>query len=181
MSKRITTGNEGAEAAGKLHVGPGIVQAHQRIAAVHLSRRLAQVMLSVVDEQVPKPSARNEFGALVAVARTPNLDQKRLAAMMAFDTTTIGQLVDNLESKGYVRRTASAADRRVNIIEITELGRKVVAEYQPKVLKAQNDALACLTSAEKQTLLDLMVRVIEANPAHDRPGGGRRAPKRTTD
>ena len=158
-------------------VGPGILQPHQKQAPVHLARRFSQILLSRVFQAVPPDSARNEFGVLVAISKTPGLDQKRIAAMMASDATSVGQLIDNLESKGQVRRVASPTDRRVNIVEITNAGAAVVAEYRPKVLKAQDDALAVLSETEKKTLLDLMARVIEANAAHDRPGGGRRAPK----
>lgn len=158
-------------------VGPGMVQPHQRQAPVHLARRLSQILLSRVFQAVPPDSARHEFGVLVAISKSPGLDQKRIAAMMAFDATSVGQLIDNLERQGQVRRVASPTDRRVNIVEITKAGVAVVAEYRPRVLKAQDDALAVLSDAEKKMLLDLMARVIEANPAHDRPGGGRRAPK----
>jgi DNA-binding MarR family transcriptional regulator len=121
--------------------------------------------------------ARNEFGVLVGISQTPGIDQKRLAAMMAFDATTVGQLIDNLEQKGWVRRTVSSNDRRVNIVDVTKVGHEILAEYRPKVIKAQHDALSCLSKEENKTLINLMARVIEANPAHDRPGGGRRAPK----
>jgi DNA-binding MarR family transcriptional regulator len=142
-----------------------------------LARRFSQILLSRVFQAVPPDSARNEFGVLVAISQTTGLDQKSIAAMMAFDATSVGQLIDNLERKGQVRRVASPTDRRVNIVEITKVGEAVVAEYRPRVLKAQDDALAVLSQTEKKMLLDLMARVVEANPVHDRPGGGRRPPK----
>lgn len=150
-----------------------------KVAPVHLGRRFSQVMLSVVSDAVPKEMARNEFGLLVNVSQMSGLDQKSIATHMAHDATTVGQLIDGLEAKGYVQRVASKADRRMKMIEITDQGRQLIEAYRPKVLKAQYDAIACLTQAEQTTLLDLLARVIEANPAHDRPGGGRRAPKST--
>jgi DNA-binding MarR family transcriptional regulator len=177
MSRRPDASPTVQAAADAPHVGPGLVQQHQRIAPVHLARRLSQVMLSAIAVALPPGSARNEFGVLVAVSQTSGLDQKRLAAMMAFDTTTIGQLIDHLERKGFVRRVASPTDRRVNIIEVTDAGREEVAVNRPKVLQAQYDVLRCLSDAEQRMLIDLMARVIEANPEHDRPGAGRRPPK----
>ena len=144
---------------------------------VHLARRLSQILLSAVGQAVPHDGARNEFGTLMAILQNPVIDQKRLAALMVLDATTIGQLVDNLERKGHVRRIASPTDRRVNRLEVTESGREVVATYRPRIIQAQDEVLSVLTHVEKQTLIDLMSRVVEANPQHDRPGGGRRSPK----
>jgi DNA-binding MarR family transcriptional regulator len=155
----------------------GVGLAIAQRAPVHLARRLSQVLLSHVSQAVPAGMARNEFGVLVGISQTPGIDQKRLAATMAFDATTVGQLIDNLEQKGWVRRTVSPNDRRVNVVDVTKIGHEILAEYRPKVLKAQKDALACLSKEESKTLISLMARVIEANPAHDRPGGGRRSPR----
>jgi DNA-binding MarR family transcriptional regulator len=150
-------------------------------APVHLARRLAQVLISAVGQATPADGLRNEFGLLVAISQNPGLDQKRLAASMVMDATTIGQLLDNLERKGHVRRAASPTDRRVNLIEVTAAGREVVETYRPKVLAAQDEVLAVLTEAEKRTMLELMARVVAANPQHDRPGGGRRPPRAQSD
>ena len=157
--------------------GGGVLQPYQRGAPVLLARRVSQILLSRVAEVSPLNSARNSFGALVAISQTPGLDQKRLAALMALDATTIGQLVDSLESRGLVGRVASPTDRRVNLLVLTADGRKMVALYRPKALEAQQAALACLTVEERRMFLDFMARIIEANPEHDRPGGGRRSPK----
>ena len=157
--------------------GPGTVLDYQRVGIVNLARRLGQVLMSAVSEVTPEDGLRNEFGLLVAISHVSGLDQKSLAAVMALDVTTIGQLVDALEGKGLVRRLNSAIDRRVKHVEITQKGRRLIAEYRPKILETQNEVLAVLSEQERRTLADLMARVIQANPQHDRPGAGRRAPK----
>ena len=135
--------------------------------------------MSITNEVTSELLGRSGMGLLVAISQLSGLDQKSLATLMAFDTTSVGQTIDDLESKGYVRRVGSPTDRRVKHVEITEAGRAFVDEMRPKVLAAQREALSCLSETERETLLDLMARVIEANPQHDRPGGGRRAPKPT--
>ena len=162
-------------------VGPGIVQNYQRQGPVNLARRLSQVLLSAVSEAVPAQSLRNEFGTLVAVAHLPGLEQKKIATVLALDATSVGQIIDHLESRGFVRRVGSPTDRRVKFIEATSDGLRYVAEHRPNVIKAQADALKVLTSQERKTLIDLMTRVIEANPQHDRPGAGRRPPRPRSD
>ena len=158
-------------------LGPGTVLDYQRVGIVNLARRFSQVLLSAVSEVTPADGLRNEFGLLVAISQASGLEQKSLAAVMALDVTSIGQLVDALEGKGHVRRVGSTTDRRVKMVEITEKGRRRVAEYRPKVLKVHDEVLAVLSAQERRTLTDLISRVIQANPQHDRPGAGRRAPK----
>lgn len=158
--------------------GPGTVLPFQRV-PVQLGRRFAQILMSVTSEASPPPTVRSEMGLLVAISHLSGCDQKTLAAQMAFDTTTVGQVIDALEGKGFVRRVGSPTDRRVKHVEITPEGQAYVDEHRPRILAAQRKALACLSATERETLLDLMVRVIEANPEHDRPGGGRRAPTRS--
>ena len=168
-----------AESHSVPRVSPGMVLPFQRV-PVQLARRFSQVLLSIVSEVTTEHLVRNEMGLLVAISQLSGIDQKGLATLMAFDSTSVGQIIDSLENKGYVRRVGSTTDRRVKLVEITPAGQAFVDETRPKALAAQRRALACLSDAERETLLDLMVRVIEANPEHDRPGGGRRAPTRPT-
>jgi hypothetical protein len=48
------------------------------------------------------------------------------------------------------------------------------------LLAAQERLLAPLAKAERAALLDMLVRVIEANDSYARPGNGRRKPRRRT-
>jgi DNA-binding MarR family transcriptional regulator len=154
---------------------------YQRQGLVNLARRFAQVFMSATAEAVPEGGQRNEFGLLVAISNVSGLEQKSLATVISLDVTTVGQLIDTLESKGLVQRVSSPTDRRVKLVEITEKGKRYIVEHRPKVLKAQSEVLAVLSEKERQTLTDLLARVIEANPHHDRPGAGRRSPKPKTD
>jgi DNA-binding MarR family transcriptional regulator len=169
------------ETQAPLIVGPGVVLDYQKVGIVNLARKFSQVLMSAVAEVVPEDGLRYEFGLLVAISHVSGIEQKSLAAVMSLDVTSIGQLVDTLEGKGLVHRTSSPADRRVKLVEITKEGRRLVAEHRPKVLKAQDEVLATLSGQERRTLTDLLARVVEANPHHDRPGAGRRPPKRKSE
>ena len=150
---------------------------YQRQGIVNLARRLGQVLMSAVSAVTPEDGLRHELGLLVAISQVSGLEQKSLAAVIALDVTTIGQLVDALEGKGFAQRVSSSTDRRVKLVEITEKGRRLVAEYRPRIIKAQAEVLAVLSAEERRILTDLIARVIQANPQHDRSGAGRRPPK----
>ena len=164
-------------------LGPGTVLPFQRV-PVQLTRRVAQILLSVVhdvvSDSIDQSVLRNRMGLLVAISNLSGIDQKSLAAVMALDATTVGQIVDDLENRGFVRRVGSRVDRRVKHVEIMPAGQAFVEKMRPKILAAQRQALSCLSDSERETLIDLLARIVQANPEHDRPGGGRRAPTHST-
>jgi hypothetical protein len=49
---------------------------------------------------------------------------------------------------------------------------------RPAALAAQERLLAPLDADERIALLDMLVRIIEANDSYARPGNGRRKPQR---
>jgi len=66
------------------------------------------------------------------------------------------------------------ADRRARELYITPEGRKLWRGHRAKVRQANDRILTSLTADEKELFLDMLVRVVEGNRTHARPGGGRR-------
>jgi DNA-binding MarR family transcriptional regulator len=118
-----------------------------------------------------------EFAVLIHLNATPGIDQNTLAARLALDRTSTGALVHGLEKKGLVTRAVSSTDRRARVLELTSKGAALHARVRPKGEAAQAEILSVLSPSERKTLIDLLVRVVEANEAYVRPGAGRR--KRT--
>src|SRR6266704_3655840 len=59
----------------------------------------------------------------------------RLAEALACDASNVTGLIDRLESRGLVRRKASAEDRRIKVLELTPAGsrlRSIVLERMTK-------------------------------------------------
>lgn len=72
---------------------------------------------------------------------------------------TVTGLLDSLEKRGLVRRTAHPTDRRKVLVEITDEGRAVYDALLPEILRAEIDWLGCLTPDEQETLITLLGRV----------------------
>jgi MarR family transcriptional regulator, temperature-dependent positive regulator of motility len=146
-----------------------------------LARRLHQICAAVLaetiaGEELPAPL---RYAVLAVVDDFPGIDQRGLAMLAGVDRTNIGQIIDELEAKGLVERRISKTNRRAHALTATPRGKQVRAKMRPKVLAGQDRILAPLKPAERVTLIDLMVRVVEANEAYARPGAGRRPPKKT--
>jgi DNA-binding MarR family transcriptional regulator len=90
------------------------------------------------------------------------------------DRNTTSLLVRSLESKGLLEQRVSDADRRARLVRLTPRGEKLVAKLHPPTLARQQQILDVLAPDERDLLLDLLIRVIEANRDLARPGAGRR-------
>ncbi len=150
-------------------------------AAAHLARRFHQVCVGVLSE-LTEPAALSplEYAALVAIADEPGIDQRRLAARLAIDPVTAGQIVMNLERRAWANRAVDPRDRRVRRLTLTARGAELRTEMRPLLIEAQDRILAPLSAAERSQLINLLTRIIESNAPYARPGNGRRAPQKRT-
>ena len=161
----------------KPHVSPEVLPSH-RVPA-HLARRFNQICLGVTAEILSGEDLTPMlYGVLVAVVEQPGRGQKQVAERMGVDVVNFGQMIDELEGKGLVERKIDPDDRRARKLYVTERGAALRRRLTPDLLSAQERLLAPLSPDERRALLDLLVRVIEANDSYARPGNGRRKPQR---
>jgi DNA-binding MarR family transcriptional regulator len=115
-----------------------------------------------------------EYGTLVCLEIEPGVDQRRLAEAMGIDPSNASLIVDRLHSKGLIERRINGADRRARELYLTPKGKALWRRLRPKTSAANERVLAPLAPRERELLLDLLIRVIEENRGHVRPGAGRR-------
>jgi MarR family transcriptional regulator, lower aerobic nicotinate degradation pathway regulator len=75
-------------------------------------------------------------------------------------------VINDLAEGGFVERTPDLADRRRNVVTITALGRARLAELGVLLADLQDALLAPLTSAERDQLIELLIRLADY---HRRP------------
>ena len=143
-----------------------------------LARRFFQICTGASAEAVTEADLTPlEFAVMAyvnSVDGEPDLDQSALAARLGVDRNSTSLLVGSLESKGLLERRVNGADRRARLVRLTPRGEKLFAKLHPKAIERQEQVLDVLDPAERDVLLDLLVRVIEANRNLARPGAGRR-------
>ena len=145
----------------------------------HLARRFNQICLGVIAEIVgPEDLTPLLWSVMATVQEAPGSGQKRGADRMGVDAVNFGQMIDVLEGKGLIERRVDPGDRRARKLYVTEQGASLRERLRPTLLSAQERLLAPLSKAERAALLDMLVRVIEANDSYALPGNGRRKPKR---
>jgi DNA-binding MarR family transcriptional regulator len=145
-----------------------------RVAAA-LSRRFQQVCAAMIAEALSgEELVQLEYGSLIALEIEPGVDQRRLADAMGIDPSNASLIVDRLHSKGLIERRVNGADRRARELYLTPAGRALWRRIAPKTRVANQRVLAPLASAERELFLDFLIRIIQGNQAHARPGAGRR-------
>ncbi len=79
----------------------------------HLIRRLHQISFALfVDQAKAFDITPVQYAALAAINNHPGIDQTTLSNVIAFDRTTIGDVVGRLEKKKLIKRLNGAVDRR---------------------------------------------------------------------
>jgi len=149
---------------------------------IPLARRLHQVCTAAAADVLDgEEITALEYGALAWLQDEPDVDQNALAARMGIDRTTASMLVSSLEARGFVDRRTNPLDRRARLLRLTPTGTAQRERLRPRVRDCQVRLLSVLAPAERETLLDLLLRVVAANEVYMRPGAARRKPSRRSD
>jgi DNA-binding MarR family transcriptional regulator len=110
----------------------------------HLIRRAQQIAVALMEECAPVDITPVQYAALIAVRENPDLNAIRLSALVAFDRSTLGNVLERLEAKGLIERAASPRDKRVKVLRLTREGAGTLREVEPAGVKPQERILAPL-------------------------------------
>ena len=130
----------------------------------YLFRRMQQISVAIfVEECKTYGLTPVQFAALVAVHSHPGIDATRLSAVIAFDRSTLGSVIERLEAKAYIERRPSREDKRVKLVYLTESGAALLGDIMPAVDRAQARMLEPLKPADRQTLVALLTQLVDLN------------------
>lgn len=132
-------------------------------------RRLQQIAVAVFMEEAQGFGITPvQYAALQAVGREPRIDQRTLARTIGFDTSTIGSVIDRLESRGLMQRNAHPEDRRVRLLTITPDGQQLLEEVEPSVMRAQERMLQPLAPEQRPVFMEMLHTLVRGNNALSR-------------
>lgn len=123
----------------------------------HLIRRAQQVSTAIfTGECAGFDLTAVQYAALSMIETTPGVDATRLSALIAFDRSTIGGVLERLEAKGWIARDSSPQDRRIKLLRITQDGAALLRQVEPAVRRVQERLLAPLAPRDRATMLRLL-------------------------
>jgi DNA-binding MarR family transcriptional regulator len=130
----------------------------------HLIRRAQQIAVALFMEECAAFDVTPvQYASLVAIREHAGLDATRLSALVAFDRSTLGSVLERLEAKGLIGRSGSSRDKRVKTLRLTREGLRMLRDVEPAVARAQERILAPLRPADRRRLLTLLTELVELN------------------
>ncbi len=136
----------------------------------HLIRRVKQLSTALFIEECAEFDMTSvQFAALRMIAGHPGVDATRLSALIAFDRSTIGDVLDRMETKGWIVRKPAPGDRRIKLIELSADGASLLRRVGPAVHRVQERILAPLDPADRSAFIRILQQL--AGTKNERPNG----------
>ena len=130
----------------------------------YLFRRMQQIAVSIfVEECRAFDLTPVQYAALVAIHTHPGIDATRLSAVIAFDRSTLGNVIERLENKALIERKPSREDKRVKLLYLTRDGASTLRDVMPSVEKAQARMLQPLKPSDRKAMLSLLTQLVDLN------------------
>jgi DNA-binding MarR family transcriptional regulator len=87
---------------------------------------------------------------------TEPLTPTEVSARLTVTSATVTGLLDTLEARGLVRRRPHPGDRRSVLVEITDDGRRLLADLVPKLIEHEKQWASALIPSRREQLLRLL-------------------------
>jgi DNA-binding MarR family transcriptional regulator len=130
----------------------------------YLFRRMQQIAVSIFMEECKAFDLTPvQYAALIAIHTHPGIDATRLSAVIAFDRSTLGSVIERLQAKDYIERRPAREDKRIKLLHLTKSGAAILREIIPAVERAQARMLEPLKPADRKVLLGLLVQLVDLN------------------
>lgn len=129
----------------------------------HLIRRVHQVATACFSEECGGDLTAVQYAALVAIGSHPGIDATRLSQVICFDRSTIGDVLDRIESKGWIVRKSAPGDRRIKSLVLSPSGSAVLRQVEPAIRRVQERLLAPLSPGEAKTIVRLLSKMADGD------------------
>jgi MarR family transcriptional regulator, lower aerobic nicotinate degradation pathway regulator len=130
----------------------------------YLFRRMQQIAVSIFIEECRACDLTPvQYAALVAIHTHPGIDATRLSAVIAFDRSTLGNVIERLQTKALIERKPSREDKRIKLLYLTKSGAALLGEIMSSVDRAQARMLQPLKAGDRKTLMALLTQLVDLN------------------
>src|SRR5579864_9133249 len=99
------------------------------------------------------------YAALATVTSGGPISQQKLSRRLGMDPATMVDVIDALEGSGHIVRLRNPRDRREYSLQLTAKGKRLHQRAEKAVAQAEGEALAGMSSSDRQTLMKLLGRI----------------------
>jgi DNA-binding MarR family transcriptional regulator len=125
--------------------------------------RSAFLVNAVYAESAREYGLTPQQGQLLCVLMAQPYGMSALGPMLRLAKSSLTELVDRTAQRGLVRREADPADRRVVRVALTERGSELAEEFYTATCRRIGELPATLDGAARDTLAELLSRVVRDN------------------
>jgi len=130
----------------------------------HLIRRAQQIAVAIFMEECAEFDLTPvQYAALAAIRQNSGVDATRLSSLIAFDRSTLGNVLERLEARKLVERYAEPRDKRVKVLKLTADGASLLRRAGAAVRRAQERILAPLPADQQAELMALLGKLVDLN------------------
>ena len=130
----------------------------------NLLRRCHQISVAIfLNKGKPLQVTQLQYIGLAALEERGPLDQSRLGGLTALDRNTTAVVVKKLEARGLVTRERNAQDRRSMLVTLSAQGRDLRRRAEVVAVDTQDELMAPLSAAERETLRGLLQKIADQN------------------
>ncbi len=130
----------------------------------HLIRRAGQISAALFTQECREIDMTPvQYECLIAIEANPDIDATRLSALVAFDRSTLGDVLERLEAKGWITRAAGRDDKRVKRLKLNAKGAAALASARPAVERAQERLMAPLSPKDRIIILRLLTQLADVH------------------
>ena len=106
-----------------------------------------------------------DYAVMAALAEFGASDQRTIAERVGFDKSDVTKIINRLECKSLVQRTADQADHRRHCVALTAKGRRQLEASDRELVDSMKTFLRGLDAQEYRQLQQLLLKAIQV---HDR-------------
>lgn len=105
---------------------------------------------------------RHEWRILAVLGGAGEKATKDIGRITTLDKMQVSRAMQQLETRGLIRRREDESDRRNKTVALTTAGRTLYRRIVPLALAREAEILASITPQERQVLDDVMSRLLTA-------------------
>ncbi len=123
-----------------------------------LSARMNEASTGWLAQHGLTPAQYNFMAVIFLQGRKTGISSRDVGKSMHTTSGTVTAMTDTLEQGGLIERVPHPSDRRSLVLKLTRKGERLFAKAAQTHHDRAVAAMSALSDAEKQTLLDLIVR-----------------------
>lgn len=128
-----------------------------------LIRTLHQALRGALDDALQGTEhTLSQQAVMATLARMPGASNAELARQAFVSPQSMGEVLQSLEAKGWIRRSPSSSSARILETRVTAAGTRALASVGPRLAKVEERIAGALSTVELRALRSVLNRCIDA-------------------